>query len=81
MVNIVLFFAMCLASVHRLRTNPMVVNNLCTYAQSQVRALCHVRRTSCMGTQHAHRVVVKKNTYTEDTRNNTEEKQSIQKAW
>ena len=28
-----------------------------------------------MGTQHAYRVVVKKNTYTEDTHSNTEEKQ------
>ena len=27
-----------------------------------------------MGTQHAHRVVVKNNTTTEDTYNNTEEK-------
>ena len=30
-----------------------------TYVQSQVRALCHVQRTSCIGTQHAHRAVVK----------------------
>ena len=50
------------------------------YVQSQVRALCHVQRTSCMGTQHAHRVVVKKNTTTEDTYNNTEEKHRVQKA-
>ena len=46
----------------------------CTYVQSHVRALCHVRRTSCMGTQHAHRVVVKMNTTTEHMCNNTEEK-------
>ena len=43
----------------------------CTYVLSQVRALCHV---GCMGTQHSHRVVVKKNTTTEDMNNNTEEK-------
>ena len=30
-----------------------------------------VRRTSCMGTQHAQRVVVKRNTCTEDLCNNT----------
>ena len=45
-----------------------------TYVDSQVRALCHVRRTSCMGTQHAHRVVVIQNTTIEDTYNTTEEK-------
>ena len=39
----------------------------CTCAQSQVRALCHVRRTSYVGIQHAQRVVVKGNTCTEDT--------------
>ena len=51
-----------------------------TYVQSQVRALCHVRRTSCMGTQHAHRAVVKKNTSAEDTCNNTEVKHRVHKA-
>ena len=51
-----------------------------TYALSQVRALCHVQRTSCMGAQHAHRVVVKKNTTTEDMYNTTEEKHRVQKA-
>ena len=35
----------------------------CTYARSQVRALCQVRRTTYMGTQHAQRVVVKRNSY------------------
>ena len=30
----------------------------CAYARSQGRALCQVRRTSYMGTQHAQRVVV-----------------------
>ena len=45
-----------------------------TYVESQVRALCQVRRTSCMGTQHAHKVVVKENTTTEDMYNTTEEK-------
>ena len=29
-----------------------------TFVEYQVRALCNVRRTSCMETQHAHRVVV-----------------------
>ena len=38
----------------------------CTYARSQVRALCQVWRTSYMRTQHAQRVVVKRNICTED---------------
>ena len=33
----------------------------CAYARSQGRALCQVRRTSYMGTQHAQRVVVRQN--------------------
>ena len=44
----------------------------CTYARSQVKALCQVRRTSYMGTRNAQRVVVKRNTCTEDTYNNTQ---------
>ena len=51
----------------------------CTYVESQVRALCHVQRTSCMVTQHAHRVVFKKNTSmcNKDMCNKT---QTVQKA-
>ena len=51
----------------------------CTYVESQVRALCHVQRTSCMVTQHAHRVVFKKNTSmcSKDKCNKT---QTVQKA-
>ena len=35
----------------------------CTYAQSQVTALCQVRRTSYMGTQHSKSIAVKRRGY------------------
>ena len=40
--------------MHVKRTNPMGKLHVATrtYVESQVRALCHVRRTSCMGTQY-----------------------------
>ena len=35
----------------------------CTYAQTQVTALCQVRRTSYMGTQHSKSIAVKRRGY------------------
>ena len=57
--------------MHVQRTNPYGTVHVatCTYARSQARALCQVRRTSYTGTQHAQRVVVKRNTCTEDNTN------------
>ena len=65
--------------LHVKRTNPRGTLHVatCTYVESQV-SLKRGLYVMCegpvvWGTQHAHRVVVKKNTSTEDTCNNTEE--------
>ena len=56
---------------------PILWDSACSYTY-----LCTVSgegfmscmKDQCMGTQHAHKVVVKKNTTTEDTYNSREEK-------